>query len=346
MVLLIAVTALLSAGCTLLLPLLLLVLSVALGALRNGLRFHSVAADNDPDKYQLLRRRLGKGARLSSATLYRQSELLRGGLLGGWTDTGRFFAALVPWTGCSNEDGSDNGEVWVLCAADAFADMIRSDTELAHARQSDCKLLTLWMRQGGFTWFNWTKHDVALALQPLPHQEALMDEIQVCFRAHGRCKAFVEGPPGQGKTSLGLLLAARLGGTACMEHCPTDPGDRLHGLYERVQPTAACPLVVILDEADCLIERAHVQATVAHKQTPTPVRDKSTLNKYMDDIDLVYPHVVVLCLSNRSKAYLDGLDPSYLRPGRFHLCARLCRDDASAPRPPSPRTPSPSRASS
>ena len=120
------------------------------------------------------------------------------------------------------------------------------------------------------------------------------------------------------------LRAKKLNANFVDDFNPSEPGDTLEYLYTLVRPTHSNPLVIVLDEIDILIETFHNGNVIQHKKITKLVNNKTTWNKFLDKIEIgLYPHIILLLCSNKSKKYIDNLDPSYLRDGRVHHYAEL-----------------------
>ena len=93
-------------------------------------------------------------------------------------------------------------------------------------------------------------------------------------------------------------------------------------MYATVEPTKNNPLVIVLDEIDIMFNNVFNEKIKEHRDTPTQIFNKSTLNRFFDDINLgvLYPHLVILMTSNHSVEFIkEKYDPSYIREGRVNL---------------------------
>lgn len=122
---------------------------------------------------------------------------------------------------------------------------------------------------------------------------------------------------------IGVLLAAKLGGSYCNTLKPWQPGDSVGSLYSEVEPTKDKPLVIAFDEVDGAIMLIHT-GIADHKELPISVQNKAGWNRLFDEIGRgMYPHLIILLTSNREPEFIDGMDPSYIRPGRVNLILHL-----------------------
>jgi hypothetical protein len=178
----------------------------------------------------------------------------------------------------------------------------------------------LFERTGTFgnCWFR--KRSLQCSLEPRHTQVDIVESISTWFLVHKNCTAFVSGPPGAGKTMLGLLLAHQLEGSYCNSLKPWQPGDSLSELYNEAEPSEHCPLIISFDEIDTVITSIHDKKIPQHVSTPTAIADKQGWNKFFDDMGRgMYPYCIVLLTSNSSKESIDKIDSSYLREGRVNL---------------------------
>lgn len=162
-------------------------------------------------------------------------------------------------------------------------------------------------------------------------QKFIVDDIVKKYKdsinnpIHGKKRfttVFIEGEPGSGKSSIGPIVAFLLKAPICKDFNPTDPGDSIGNLLEYVTISKEAPLVIVIDEADTLIHSAHNNLIPKHKNIPTTITNKKTLNKFHDDIEF-YPNIILIETSNIPAHVIDSWDTSYLREGRFDALYKL-----------------------
>jgi len=150
------------------------------------------------------------------------------------------------------------------------------------------------------------------------NQENIVSRIVEFYNSNRRrCTAFIHGLPGSGKTTIAYLLATKLDGTVCKTFNPIEPGDTLSNLIDRVKPTKMKPLIILMDEINTTIRKIHNQSIDPHKDIPIPVFDKTTFNRFLDELKYE-PYIILLLTSNESKEAIDMLDKSYIREGRVN----------------------------
>ena len=117
---------------------------------------------------------------------------------------------------------------------------------------------------------------------------------------------------------MGILIAKALNGSMCKTYSPTEPGDTLRNLYDTVKPTYESPLILLIDEFDGIIDLIHKNEVKCHDNIPIEVRNKTSWNTLLDDINLnIYPFIVVILTSNVN--ITTKYEQSYIRPGRVDL---------------------------
>lgn len=160
--------------------------------------------------------------------------------------------------------------------------------------------------------FRWSFH-------PNAKQQYIIDEILDHKKNHMTTVAYIHGKTGTGKSIIGLLLAKILKTSYCNTLQPWIPGDSISNLYDEIEPTSDNPLVLVFDEIDIALEKIH-KGIPAHMNVTTRVQDKIGWNRMMDDINWgLYPHMILLLISNQSPKVIQSLDPSYIRKGRVNL---------------------------
>jgi hypothetical protein len=287
-----------------------------------GIHYYAISGDRDIVRKFL--RPITKEGIITSQRIY--SDLIYpSGLCISW----KFLAWVAsdsPWL--------ENWTVHILCR-ESYYQRIVDEKEIVTpvitetvkedvVKKETVKTISMLWRKGTFDDLHYgrTKIDVA-DLAPLGDQRQCADEILSQFRKKKFVKAFIHGAPGTGKSALGILLAKELNGFYCHTFDPTTPGDQwetVFGTYKDYDSDA--PLVVVVEEANKLIEKLHEDRVVQHVKMPTSVRNKATWCNFMDDL-VFYKNVIFLLTSNASKQDVDTLDTAYLRPGRVDLVLEM-----------------------
>lgn len=111
---------------------------------------------------------------------------------------------------------------------------------------------------------------------------------------------------------------------------PTEPGDFFAAIYNKVNPSATEPLVVVLEEVDGIILAMHrneikISPTIA---MPIQIKTKTDWNQFFDRFDRkMYPGVILILTTNKSLEWFDELDSSYTRRGRINLRCEVKLND-------------------
>lgn len=224
----------------------------------------------------------------------------------------------------------DRYSVWCLATEASFRSLMKRDGTPLVATDQEEEVVTepirVYERTGSYQNMYFYKRDLPTTILPSARgaQKRIIHMIEKLLREKSRVVAFVHGPPGAGKSMVGLLLAQHLSGRFCNTLRPWQPGDQLCDLFNEVEPTADHPLVIVFDEVDRVLLKIHAEAIPPHAKIPISVMNKVGWNRMLDEIDWgLYPHVVLIMTSNHPPEYVQKLDRSYLRPGRVHVVEYL-----------------------
>ena len=227
-----------------------------------------------------------------------------------------------------SSENSDEGErytIWLVATEASYAALTKGHVDTIEEKTVAKKTsLKIFDRMGSFFSPYYKHRDINIeSIIARDDQAAIIASIRVHQDAHTHTVAYLHGPPGSGKSLVGVLLANAYGGSYCNTLKPWQPGDTLSALYAEVEPTKDSPLVVVFDEFDTALLRVHV-GIERHKNLPIQVADKTGWNQLLDEIQLgIYPHLIVLMTSNRTPEFICSLDPSYIREGRVNIIAEL-----------------------
>jgi hypothetical protein len=231
----------------------------------------------------------------------------------------------------SSSDRDDPYLIWLVATTDSYEMLTRdmNDTKASPCTpllplSSKKRSLTIFDHSGSYqgTWYKQRKiHD--LKYEAREEQAAIIKQITKRLQTHGHCVAYVHGPPGTGKSMLGLLIANMTNGFFCNTLKPWQPGDTMQNLYVEVEPTQSSPFVIVFDEVDSVLMRVH-EGIPLHKNVPTQIVDKVGWNHLLDEIQRgMYPNTILLLTSNKPPDFIRNLDPSYIREGRVDLVCEM-----------------------
>ena len=181
----------------------------------------------------------------------------------------------------------------------------------------ECNKIELLIRAGIYKNFFYRSYKLDLThLTPLGDQIPIIEKITQMYTEKGRATIFIDGVSHAGKSSIGYLIAKKLGGKYCHSFNPTDPGDQMSMLVLDADIDDK-PLIVVLEEVDIMIQNIHKQQIFHNKEIPTSVHNKTTWTTFLDDM-FIYRKVILIMTSNTSKKEIDELDIAYIREGRVH----------------------------
>ena len=178
---------------------------------------------------------------------------------------------------------------------------------------------------GTYQFIRYTSRSISITHDYNVEQKQIAENIIDSYNKHKHVVSYIYGDIGKGKTMLCYLLAKELNGSLCDTFTPSKPGSYFEDLYTRVAPTKTQPFVLLLDEIDIMLEQIHHQKIIQHKNISTQIHDKTTWNRFFDNIQRgMYPHLIVILCSNISITAINRqYNPCYLRKGRIDLTFNL-----------------------
>jgi len=226
-----------------------------------------------------------------------------------------------------DSDEGDRYNIWLIATAASYESLIKKGKEtpvLEDETAIEKTSLTVYDRVGSFYNSYYKKREIQVtSIVPRPDQEEAIKKISEHQDSHEHTVAYLYGPPGKGKSIVGILLANQYKGSYCNTLKPWQPGDSVSTLYSEVEPTKESPLILVFDEFDTALLKIH-EGIQPHKSLPVQVADKTGWNQMLDEIQLgMYPHLILLITSNKPPSFIESLDPSYIREGRVDLCMEL-----------------------
>jgi len=220
---------------------------------------------------------------------------------GGGYAVGYWYVAVI-----SDKRHYDT-EIWLVATEDTYKRLVEHDTltvevcpqntptphqDNTHSEQQHKETnqeITIHTRIGSFSNCYFYKRNINLhKLAPLSHQSGIVERILSHHEQMGHTVAYLHGPPGSGKSIVGLLLSKKLQAHYCNTLKPWQAGDSLAELYADVEPSAEKHLVLVFDEIDNALVKIHA-GIHAHKDIPTSTPDKAGWNIMLDEIQ-AYPY--------------------------------------------------------
>jgi hypothetical protein len=226
----------------------------------------------------------------------------------------------------NNDCENNNSKLWIITFKSIFDQMSKSDIEKKSDQNENS--IDIWNKQGNYFHFHYVNRKLIVMKKPTSSQQNILEKIQTQYNSNPtkNCVVFVHGKPGSGKSTLALLLTKQFKGNYCNTFNNTEPADALDGLYCRVEPTETSPLILLLDEVDIILHNISSDLKVykQHTTSPREVYDKRTWNSFLDKIDQgLYPNLIIIMTSNKSKDIIDSYDKSFIREGRVNLYFEL-----------------------
>lgn len=278
-----------------------------LGLLPFGIKHYSITGDRDINRsvLQKLRRDGHSMSRRVYATTEYPSKLCIGSKFLAWINTDPGYV--------------DCWDISILCSQSYYESLIHvPDVAVPEIQPSVKQTLVMLARRGGMDDFRYREIRVdPFDLTPKGDQRAVLDAIVSVFRETRVARIFLSGPPGTGKSAVGLLLAKELDGTYCHTFDPLTPGDELLTVYGTHRECGAPgPLVLVLEEANGMIRSIHRGVQPHHKKAIAAIKDKSSWCNFLDDL-VFLKNIVLIFTSNQPPEEMDTLDPAYLRANRI-----------------------------
>ena len=178
---------------------------------------------------------------------------------------------------------------------------------------------------GTYQFIRYTSRPISITHDYTAKQKEIGESIIQSYNENKHVVSYIYGDIGKGKTMLCYLLAKELKGSLCDTFTPSKPGSYFEDLYTRVAPTKTQPFILLLDEIDIMLDQIHHQKIIQHKNISTQIHDKTTWNRFFDNIQRgMYPHlIVILCSNINITAIAKQYNPCYLRKGRIDLTFNL-----------------------
>ncbi len=238
------------------------------------------------------------------------------------------------YVGFFAEKERNQNVMYIVCTKEQFTELSTNNVSTDTTIQKH-KIKLMERSNGTYDWIYYRNRTLEFfpdRFKSRVNQENFINTVKKYYENNNfNCVAYLEGCPGSGKSTVGILLAKALGGRLCNTFNPTDPGDSLSGLYNNADIGSDNPLIIFIDEIDIIINKIHKNEILKHKNIQTYVHDKITWNSFLDSIDIgLYPNLIIIFTSNIShKELSEKTDKSYLRGGRINIVCNLELDTNS-----------------
>ena len=245
------------------------------------------------------------------------------------TDGGKGYGyALGRWYAMNiNVQSSEYGDtysIYIIATQNSFRALTQDAEELATSYTEGVEVaqntkLTIIDRRGSYAnpWFY--KREREANDTPMGQQASVVKALIEHQKKRRHTVAYIHGPPGTGKSMIGLLVANEMEGAMCNTLRPWQPGDMLSGLVTEAEPTPSKPLIIMMDEVDSVLVKIN-EGIPLHKNIPIATPDKQGWNHMLDEIQRgMYPDVMLIMTGNSTPDTIKAIDPSYIRAGRVDL---------------------------
>jgi hypothetical protein len=213
----------------------------------------------------------------------------------------------------------NSSEIYLLTSTKQYEELVKKEKDDKEEKKEE---IILYERTGNFCWLEYIKRNFNVEkYSSRDNQDPIINTIINLYNNKKMCTAFIYGLPGSGKSMIGILLAKAVKGSLVRTFNPSEPGDSIISLYNEVSPGENNPLIIVFDEVDTMIDKIHNNKIIQHPNIPIQIQDKTSWNRFFDDIDLgLYPNTIFILTSNIS---IDDIgikyDNSYLRDGRINI---------------------------
>lgn len=224
------------------------------------------------------------------------------------------------------EDYGDRYSIWMIATEESYKALMKEKEVVLKVDDEPIEKtpLTIYDRMGTYQNCYYKMRQLKVtSIKPRPEQEKIITTIREHHEKHQHTVVYLHGPPGSGKSLVGILLANEYEGSYCNTLKPWQPGDNFANLYSEAEPSEEKPLIIVFDEFDTALLKIH-EGIPPHKHLPTQVSDKNGWNQLLDSIQRgIYPHLILLLTSNKNPEFINNLDSSYIRKGRVDITVEL-----------------------
>ena len=210
----------------------------------------------------------------------------------------------------------NNDNVYLYCLCTSFR--LKELKKKEEIKESDV-YIELLVRMGNSYYYHYNLRELnCTEFVAKGKQIEIIKNITENFYVNQKNVSIISGPPGSGKSILGILLTKAFKGTLCKSYSPTIAGDKFERVYNHANPNIKCPLIVLIDEFDTIIDLFHNNIVQLNSKFPTEVYNKATWNSLFDDFSIkMYRYTIIILTTNLTIKQLETRDSSYIRPGRI-----------------------------
>lgn len=238
---------------------------------------------------------------------------------------GKWFIGYI----CENDNGEKKSQTFYLvmrkkdyCEIKKTIDAKKFNTSIEQ-KEDPCKV-RIWNSTGNKWWRDYNNCIVDWShIEPRANQVRIVENIKNLYREKrtNSVVVYIHGPPGSGKTSVGLIIAKEFKSHYYDGWKPLSEGHPFSGIYTSVTPDREQPLIIVINEIDTYISKLDNQEQV--KDVERQFDGKADWNNFFDSVGMgLYPYVIIIATGNTPASKIDN---SLMRPGRFDIVEELAQ---------------------
>lgn len=229
----------------------------------------------------------------------------------------------------------DNSCITIFCTESYYKTLLHSSGSINTSNSGDLVVQNFTFkkmnRTGNTEWCCWSQlNSLFLNIKPNQEQLKISKNIYDYYIKNNNCTVLLYGPPGTGKSTISQFLIKKFDNPIfCNSLNVNRPGDCYVKLYNHSNPSKKNPLIILIDEVDCVlktIKKFSNTQTISHKSLVI-ADSKTSWNTFMDEMSTLQYVILILttnmCPNSIGDMMSDELtkkkDMSYLRNGRVHL---------------------------
>jgi hypothetical protein len=215
--------------------------------------------------------------------------------------------------------------VKLICTKSTFERLTLNAEEFVEVKKLETKFINGYERLGSYAhvWYKKRRFELDPSIQPMNHQQAVIDCISEHRMHKNQTVVFIHGAPGSGKSMVALLLAQKLEASYCNTLKPWQPGDSLWALHSEIEPSFYNPLIIVFEEIDVVLTSIHI-GIPPHKNLPIQCPNKNGWNTMFDTIQRgLFPHLIIIMTSNKSPEEINMIDESFIRKNRVNIISKI-----------------------
>jgi hypothetical protein len=207
------------------------------------------------------------------------------------------------------------------CEIKKTIDDKRFNLQSTEKEKEPCKV-NIWNSTGSKWWRDYNNCIADWShIVPQINQISIVENIKKLYneKRTNSVVIYVYGPPGSGKTSIGLIIAKEFKSHYYDGWKPLSEGNHFSGIYSHINPDKEQPLVIVVNEIDTYIKKLDKQEPI--KDVERQFDGKTDWNNFFDSVGMgLYPNVIIITTGNTPVSEFDN---SLMRKGRFDIVVEL-----------------------